>query len=508
MPDPSRAAAPNPSMTPPKRPAASMRDRVVTSALWLIATRWLHRLIGLASTMVLARVLMPQDFGVVAAVTAVVAVIDGFFEFGFDLSLIRAQEFRREDYDTTWTLRIAKGVVFGLLVIAVSPLVSMYAQTPDVVAISVVLGVGLMIRGCENIGIVRFEKELQYDRLFRIRLYPRLAGTITTIALALTLRSYWAIVFGSLMQNAYQVLFSFLQCEFRPRLRVQGSRAIWHFSKWILISGISRKTFDAADRLMVSGLTGKRELGFFTVTASLASLITNELVGAVGNALIPGYAKLQDETARLRAAFLMSQSAFVALLLPTSIGVWLLAPSLTEVVLGAQWTDAAPMLGAFAVFYMCFSIAENLNRFMAMTGLQVATARSGLIRTVVFLALVYPSFRLGGLTMIIATKIVISAIEIVYLSSLCCRRVETRLARYLSHYVRPAIACVAMALAISGVGRIVPAPPLLTLFVGALAGALVYLGTLLLSWRLSGRPPGLETLVIDLLAGKGLWRRP
>jgi O-antigen/teichoic acid export membrane protein len=483
-----------------------LRDRVVKSALWLIATRWAHRLVGLASTMVLARLLMPEDFGIVAAVMAVVAILDGFFEFGFDLALIRNKDARREDFDTVWTMRFLKGAVFGLLVMAVSPAVAHYAQDEAVVLISVAIGLGLVIRGFENIGIVQFEKDLRYDRLFAIRLYPRLAGAATTVALAFALRSYWAIVLGAMMQNVYMAVFSYWLCDYRPRLRLQGAGAIWRFSKWILLSGISRKIFGSMDRFLLAGWIDKRQLGLYTVSGSVASMITNELVGAVGNALIPGYAKLQDELARLRAAFLMSQAAFVSLLVPTAVACVVLAHELTAVVLGSQWLDSAHMLAGFAVFYVFYSIVENLNRFMAMTGLQAVAAGSSLVRTGLFVLLIYPAFRYGGIPLLIATKVALSSVEILYLARHCCRRIECRQRRYLSIYWRPAVASAAMAACLWALSRWLQAPELVRLLAGVAVGSVVYGGCAMLLWRLTGRPAGLESLFVDLLQRKGLLR--
>ncbi|QID18523.1 oligosaccharide flippase family protein [Nitrogeniibacter mangrovi] len=485
-------------------PESSLKDKVVHSALWMIATRWVHRLLGLISTMVLARVLMPEDFGVVAAVTAVVAIMDGFFEFGFDLALIREKDATRDDFDTAWTMRLLKGILFGLALIAASPLVAHYADEGDIVAISALIGAGLMIRGAENVGMVQFQKELQFDRLFRIKLYPRILGVITSIAVALWLRSYWAIVIGAVMLNVYQTLFSYLMCPFRPRLRLEGAGKLWRFSKWIVISAISRQLFAATDRFALSGWISKEQLGFFSVGGSLASMITNELVGAVGTALIPGYAKLQDEQSRLRAAFLASQSAFIALLVPAAVGVFVLSRPLTQVVLGAQWTDAAPILGLFGLFYLCYSIVENLNRFMAMTGLQVISARSGIVRSTVFLLAIYPAFEIGGIAGLIGTKITLSAVEILFLSYHCTRRIDTPMSRYLGTYVRPLLASAAMAAATLPLVGMLHTPPVVTLFACAGVGAVIYGTCSLAIWRVSGRPNGLEAIVIDLLARKGL----
>jgi O-antigen/teichoic acid export membrane protein len=445
-----------------------------------------HRLLGLVSTMVLARVLMPEDFGIVAAVTAVVAIMDGFFEFGFDLALIRDKDASREDYDTAWTMRLLKGVLFGGALMAASPLVANYANEENIVAISLLIGSGIVIR--------------QFDRLFAIKLYPRVLGVITSITMALWLRSYWAIVIGAVMQNVYQTAFSYLMCDFRPRIRIEGAGKLWRFSKWIVVSAISRQLFAATDQFLLSGWISKERLGFFSVGSSLASMITNELVGAVGNALIPGYAKLQDEKSRLRAAFLASQSAFVALLIPAAIGVLVLSDQRTAVVLGAQWVGAAPILGLFAVFYLCYSVVENLNRFMAMTGLQATAARSGVVRTSLFLILIYPAFQYGGIAGLIEMKIALSAVEVVYLSYHCTRRVDATQFSYLGTFLRPLLASAAMVLTLLPLASTLDVLPILKLSLCAATGAAAYALASFAIWRLSGRPNGLEAIFLDLLA--------
>lgn len=498
-PRPEPAAAAFLPMTEPRRQPPSLRRKVILSAAWLIGTRWALRLMGLASTMILARLLMPEDFGVVAGVTAVVAILNGFFDFGFNLALIRAKEHRREDYDTAWTLRILKTSTLALLLFAVSPLVASYAKDENLVMVSAIIAVGLVVRGYDNIGTIRFEKEMQYERLFAVRLYPRLVGVVATVGLAFWLRSYWAIVFGTLVQQISFTLFSFVLCDFRPRFRLQGAAAMWNFSKWIVVSSISRQIYSALDRFLLSGLAGKRELGYFSVSAGVASMATNELVGAAGAALIPGYAKLRDEPDRLRAAFASSQGALVAMLMPMTVALVVLALPLTSVVLGSQWLQAAPMLAAFGVFYFAYTLVENLNSFMAVTGLQASSAKVGVCRTLMFLALIYPVFQWGGVLMIIAMKAALSFSEYLYLVSRCCHRIGRPMGKYLLSFWRPVVAGALMMGAMLAANADLRVPPLAQLAIVGGAGATVYVASLLGLWALSGKPNGLEQLLLEAL---------
>ncbi|MEZ5628534.1 MAG: oligosaccharide flippase family protein [Rhodocyclaceae bacterium] len=465
----------------------------------MIATRWSHRLLGLVSTMILARLLMPEDFGLVATVVATVAIMDGFFDFGFDLALIRDQNAGRPEFDAVWTLRFLKALLFGGLLMASAPWIADYANAPEVVNISLVMGLGIAFKGLENIGVVVFQKELQFDRLFRFRLFPRLLGVATTIGLALWLRSYWAIVLGSLSRYVFEVLFSYWMSDYRPRFRISGMAKLWHFSRWILVNNVSRQLFNAADRFTLAGLVSKRDLGYYTVSADVASTVTVDLMGPAGSALVPGYAKLQDEPARLRSAFLISTAVFVALITPASVGVWSLAPELTAVLLGDQWHAAAPIIGLFALVWLFYAVAENLGKFMTMSGLQDKAALIGLCRTVLFLALFYPLFQWGGISAPIILKLGLSALEMVVLFAYCSHRLDLPLAALPAMLWRPAMAAGIMALALAYLPLPAQIPTLAALIVKSALGATVYAGVSLALWLLSGRPAGLEATLSTLL---------
>ncbi len=480
-----------------------LRTKVLFGAAWMIATRWSHRLLGLINTMILARLLMPEDFGLVATVVAAVTIMDGFFDFGFDLALIQDQKAGRPEFDAVWTLRFLKALLFGGLLAASSPWIADYAEAPEVVAISLVMGFGIAFKGLENIGIVVFQKELEFNRLFRFRLIPRLLGVIATVGLALWLRSYWAIVLGTLTRYILEVAFSYVMSDYRPRFRITGMAKLWRFSRWIMVNNVSVQLFKAVDRFTLAGLISKRDLGYYTVSADVASTVTVDLMGPAGSALIPGYAKLQGEPARLRSAFLISMTVFIALITPAAVGVWSLAPELTAVLLGDQWHAAAPIIGLFALVWLFYSIVENLSKFMTMSGLQAKAALIGAGRTVTFLVAFYPLFQWGGITAPIFLKLALCMAEMVVLFSVSSRRVDLPMLALPNMLWRPWIAAGVMAATLAYLPFPADIPALAMLAMKVAIGALVYAGISLLLWQFSGRPAGLEAILTGLLHRRG-----
>ncbi len=480
----------------------SLKRRVIAGAAWMVAVKWSSRLLGLASTMVLARLLTPEDFGIVAIAVGLIGIIDAFFDFGFDLALIKNKNATREDYDLVWSLRLANMCIFGTLVALASPLVARYADAPEVLVVCLVMAVSIVLGGLRNVGTVDFQKELDFSRLFRFNFYPRLLSVVTTVVLAVIFRSYWAIVIGTLLYTLYSVAFSYALSPFRPRLHFRGARAIWNFSRWVLLANMARQLFNVSDKFLLSGLTGKASLGHYNVAGSLASIVTVELLAPVGTALMPGFAKLQSEPDRLRAAFAQSLGVLFALTLPAATGVWLVAPELVRVLLGWQWEAAIGLVALFGFFYMFFSLSETLTSFMAMVGLVARSARIGVVRTLVYFAGFYFAYRAQGLMGVIHLKTLLAAVEVALLFECSRRHVRLPASALPGMLWRPLAACAAMVWGVTHLPVHAIESPLGLLLSKSLAGALAYVAVSLLLWVAVRRPAGLESLALNLVFGK------
>lgn len=480
----------------------SLKNKVIRGAAWMMAIKWSSRLMGLASTMVLARLLTPEDFGIVAIAVGLIGIIDAFFDFGFDLSLIKNKDATREDYDVVWSLRLVNMLAFGTIVALLAPLVAHYAKAPEVFWVCLVMAVAIALGGLRNVGTIDFQKELDFSRLFKFTFYPRFLSVATTIVLAIIFRSYWAIILGTLLNTLYSIAFSYVMSPFRPRVRFKGSRQVWSFSKWVLLTNMARQLFNVSDKFLLSGLVGKAQLGYYNVAGSLASIVTVELLTPVSSALMPGFAKLQAEPERLRSAFVQSITVLTALTIPAAVGVWLVAPELVRVLLGSQWESAIGFVALFGFFYMFFLLSETLSSFMAMVGLISQSAYAGVARTLAFLAGFYFAYQLHDLDGVIYLKILLGGLEVLLLFELSRRYVQLPASTLLRMVWRPLAAVAAMVGVVTHLPLQGIASPVLLLLIKASAGALAYVATSLLLWIAARKPSGLESLALDLVLGK------
>jgi O-antigen/teichoic acid export membrane protein len=212
--------------------------RMARGAAWMVALKLSERAFGLVSTVVLARVLIPEDFGLVAMATAVLAIVELLQALGFDITLIRTPDARREHYDTAWTLNLMLAATCALLLVLSAHHAARFYHDPRVEPVIWALAAGVLASGFENIGIVALRKELEFQREFWFRLTKKVITIIVTLSCALALRSYWALVIGMICSRIFGVGLSYVFHPYRPRLSLAEARSFVGFSKWLLLGSV------------------------------------------------------------------------------------------------------------------------------------------------------------------------------------------------------------------------------------------------------------------------------
>ena len=322
---------------------------MVKGAAWMIALRFAVRAVGLVSLVILARLLVPADFGLVAMATALSGALAAMSEFGFQVALIQNQAADRRHYDTAWTLGLIRGVIVAAALAACAgPLAAMLSDQ-RLEPILWLLALGVVVTSFENIAVVDFRKDLQFHREFAYRAIGKVASFVITVPLAILVRNYWALVVGIVTGQSAGVLLSYVMCSYRPRLSVAAWRELIRFSKWLLLNNMLYFAYHRVDSFVIGRFAGAQPLGFFRVANEIASLPTTEMVAPIRAAILPGYAKLASDHERLRASFATTFGAIVIVAVPVAVGLGLLADPLVRVMLGERWLDAIPLLQVLCI---------------------------------------------------------------------------------------------------------------------------------------------------------------
>lgn len=470
----------------------------------MIGLRFAIRATGLVSMIILARLLVPADFGLVAIATALAGALAAMSEFGFQVALIQNQAADRRHYDTAWTLGIVRGgVVAVALAMAAAPLAAMFSD-PRLEPILLVLALGVVITAFENIAVVDFRRDLHFQKEFVYRGLAKITSVIVTIPLAIVLRSYWALVSGMMAGQLSGVALSYLMCSYRPRPSLVAWRELIHFSKWLLLNNILYFAYHRVDTFVIGRFVGAQPLGLFRMAHEIASLPTTEMVAPIRAAILPGYAKLASDQERLRASFAATFGAIVMLAVPVAVGIGLTAEPLVRLVLGEKWLQAIPLLEVLCiagVVNVC--TANTWPVFIALGRPWINTALTALGIAVLIPLLIWSvpqAGTLGAAWALVAAAVVVLAANLVA----TLRLLGVTSGELLAQVWRALAAVVAMACAMLGVEAVLPfgdglIATAVSLACAAIAGATTYLMALWLLSRLPGLHQGPEQRALWLV---------
>ena len=278
--------------------------QIARGAAWMILFKMLDKGIGLVSTLILARLLVPADFGLVAMATAVLAFTQLMGAFGFDSALIQRQNVQREHYDTAWTFNVLVGVFTAIVLVALCVPMAGFYKDDRLIAILLVFGLASLIGGFENIGTVAFRKELNFRNEFKFLASKRIVSFVVTLALAWMLQSYWALVAGSVTGRLMSVWISYQLHPFRPRFSLAAKADLMHFSKWIFLSSLINFFTSRSTDFVLGRTVGSHELGIYNIGLEIASMPSTELIAPINRAVYPVYAKLAPDPVALREQFI------------------------------------------------------------------------------------------------------------------------------------------------------------------------------------------------------------
>lgn len=480
---------------------------LLIGSIWMIGVRWGMRMIGLVSTMILARLLTPEDFGLIAMVMLAYGLLETISYAGADLALMRPGADTRAHFNTAWTVQILQGLFIAVCLVIAAPFIASYFKEPRAQLAIYVVALRPLIESFGNIGVVAFRKELDFGREFRFAIYTKLLNFVIVVAAAYLLRNYWALLLGSLVSSVASVAVSYRMHAYRPSLSLARIREIWGFSQWLMISRVGSYLNRKCDEFVVGGYAGTAAMGNYHVASELATLPSNEVVMPVRRAMFPTLSKMAGKGAEFTQAVLASFSAIAALCLFISATLLVSAPELVAVVLGGKWQDAVPLMRWMAVFGAFSALTLILEVPLWVAGRTDTSATQAWLE----LAIIVPASLYGvihyGVEGAAAARAGVSMLVLPLMMMLTARYGSVSVGQLLGALWRPLVAASLMAALIELLPWAFFEPAMVRLAAKCSLCLLVYPALLGLLWVLSGRPAGVEATAIGHIRSMVTLRR-
>lgn len=325
--------------------SAELSKSAGTALVWKGIQIGAARLVSFFRLLILARLLVPQDFGLLAIGAGTIQMILALTDFGMVPALVQRLQLDEEDYHAAWSVNLTRALLVAVAIVAFAPLIASVYREPDATPIIRALALGPVLEATASIKTAQLMRELQFRALALMSLASVIVDAIVAVSLANAL-GVWALVAGSLSGALALVIASYLVAPYRPRFSLDPhrTRPLVRFGRWVFLSSVVAVAGSLALQMVISRQLGAASLGLYYLVIRMALLPSAVATEVVGSVAFPVYAQLQSDMDRSVRAFRVAFTGLTTLLVPTYALLIALAPGLEQYVLGPAWTGAAPVI--------------------------------------------------------------------------------------------------------------------------------------------------------------------
>jgi PST family polysaccharide transporter len=469
-----------PAAAPPATQSSSDRS-LIHGIAWTGGAKWISQIVTWASTILVARILSPDDYGLVGMAAVFMGLVTLLSEFGLGSALVTLRSLDDRQVSQLNTLSVLVGVgAFVLTCMAAIP-ISRFFGAPRLTWVLVVLATGFIVAGFRTVPDAALQKELEFRTLALVEAAQAVFIALTTVMLAVAGLRYWTLVLGTLLGGLFATVAAVV---LRPRRFVwpewASLRDAISFSRQILVSRIAWYVYSSSDFLVVGRVLGQTALGYYSFAWSLASIPVAKLSSLVVRVTPAHFAAVQDDHVKLRRYLLGLTEALSLLSFPATVGLALVAEEFVLLMLGEKWRAAIPALQLLAAYASLRSITPLLPQILTATRETRFVMRNSAMAAVVLPV----AFIIGtrwGIAGVAIAWLLVHPFVVLPLFARVFKRLQLPVTAYLRSLFPAVSGCVVMVVCVAAVQWLAPpGTSVLLLFSGkVLAGATGYLATLM-----------------------------
>ncbi|AQT68371.1 Teichuronic acid biosynthesis protein TuaB [Anaerohalosphaera lusitana] len=343
--------------------------------------------------------LTTEQMGVAVVGWLVMGGLEIFTKTGFQSAIVQRHGDIEGYLDTVWTIEAARSVLLYLLAFLAAPYAAVFLSDPSVADLAVkvirVSAICLIFRGFSNAAVIKYTRELQFNKLFHIEMWGRLLGILVGVVLVCVYKSVWGVVAGRVAEEFSRFLLSHILTKRRPTFALVFSKAseLWKFGRHISVGILLTFLLTQGDDYFVAAFLGPAALGLYQVAYKISNLPSTEITRVVGQVAFPAYSKIQNDIPRLRDAYLKVFTLISFISVPVSVLIFLFSESVVKVAFDEDWQAIAPLIKVLVVFGFARSLGASRGPLYVAVGKPNIAARLQMLNLIVLAAVIYPLAR-------------------------------------------------------------------------------------------------------------------
>lgn len=450
----------------------------VGGSVWVFSLNIITRLLDLFRLLILARILVPEDFGLLGIAVLMIGTLDFFTQTGFDVALIQKKVAIAPYLDVAWTISVLRGVALFATAYMIAPYVAIFFGAPTAALILQVISLSLLLHAFKNSGIIYFRKELEFKKQVFFELTGTLVSFVVAIAFALTLKNVWALALSVLAGSATSVIMSYVVHPYRPHLHLDfgKSRELFRFGKWFWSANASVFLSTNIDNMFVGRLLGPTSLGFYQTGFTIANMPATEVSHVLSQVTMPVYSKLQGDISKLKEAYLKVTQLDTFFSFLAAGLIFTLAADFTKIFLGDKWMPMVPAITVLVFAGLVYSIASTTAPIFYAVGEPKIDAKGSVVRLFTLIALIYPFtvwWGIVGTSFAVFTSVFILTIVFCFK---CIQIIKCEIRRFAKIIVLPLANLIVLISSLSILKNVININGVFGFFAVACIGLLIYFG--------------------------------
>ncbi|MBZ0167479.1 MAG: lipopolysaccharide biosynthesis protein, partial [Candidatus Omnitrophica bacterium] len=328
----------------------SLKHKTAQSTKWVMFYSVAQRIISFCTTIVLARILDPEVFGMYALAFV---VIDGFGLFkslGIDAALIQRKDDADEAANTAFYIIPFFGIVIYFVLTVSSPYIAEFMGDPEIVPVLRALGLIFVLNAFQRVPLVMLEKDLKFGWLSMSGIAIDILYSVLAITFSILGWRVWSLVVAFLIKTIFGVSIVWVISRWKPNFRFSWALAkdMFHFGKFVFMSSLIAFSISSFDKIVIPKFIDMATLGLYTIAYNFSTIVSSYLGGRINRVLYPVYSRMQDDLHDLRRNYLKVLKLLTLISFPVSVGILLVGGEFLELAYGAKWVGAIPILKILA----------------------------------------------------------------------------------------------------------------------------------------------------------------
>lgn len=338
------------------------RKSVLSNLFWRFSERTAAQGVSFVVSVVLARMLTPEDYGLVGLITVFISIATVFVSSGFGSALIQKENVTQRDYSSVFFFSILMGVVMYIALFFTAPIIANFYKEPLLIAVIRILALSLIIGGINSVQQAYVSRTMQFKRFFYSTIIGTVISAIIGIYMAYRGAGVWALVAQTLSNQIIDTCILWFTVKWRPTFEfsISEMKKMFNYGWKLLFSNLIDTVYNNLYSLVIGKFYSAKDLGYYNRGRNIPNIVITNINGSIQSVMFPAFSNCQGEKVRLKAMVRRSIVTSTYIIMPAMIGLAAVAEPLTVLLLTEKWLPSVPFM-QFSCFVLAFWPIHTTN---------------------------------------------------------------------------------------------------------------------------------------------------